>query len=219
MEEKIKLSEIVYLGLQLRNEPSEETLKRVNEILNALQVASYKKMSDKYVALIDVITMMASDEGGLSLANLTVDLECAKIEYGLLPYILNLEDDIKGQVDVVVCDILYELGFIDAILGHVEIARDYARFEHMVDNALNFSNIDKILTFSSNFDPENIQKFVDTVADLKDQLTGEKLKQMADISLAGSPDWEVFQKTVAEQIVENILDKRLNDLKNKENKS
>ena len=75
---------------------------------------------------------------------------------------------------------MYELGFIDAILGHVETARDYARFEHMVDNALNFSNIDKILTFSSNFDPENIQKFVDTVADLKDQLTGEKLKQMAE---------------------------------------
>jgi len=224
MEQNIKLSEIVLAGLNLRKEPTQANINKINELLSKIQISTRLSLSDKYVALLEILSALKLNDVEYPLADAVIELECNKIEYGLLPYAINIENDLRGQVDIIICDLLYEIGFVDSILSQKETRDDYKTLEHMIDNIINASNVNRILVLAKDISPERLQDFTKTVAELKDELTGEKLKQMADIAVAASPAWENFHKTVAEQIAENLIHSNIeklssNNIDNKEAKT
>ena len=215
-DEAIKLSELIEACEEYDKElesgkedgpKKEEFLK----IFSKMRVIPYLTIQDKTVSLTYVMANCESSSK-INIVETEVKLHIAKIIFGLLRYVVNLENDLDFSVfSPAVVDLLFKFNIIDSVLQHC--GADYARFEKMVDEAINFSNLMKLADIATLFVPERIDEFVKEVRSLKEDLTPERIKDLKSIATLGSPEWAALKQTVADEVLGKIMDSDFEKLK------
>jgi hypothetical protein len=203
-DDRIKLSDVLSAILEFNADPhNEEKYDRVQELMNSIVVRERLTLMEKDVALVAVLNRIP-EEAKNDAATAAVTLELAKYFDALLKYAVNLKIDVPySALDIAVYDALEAFGFGDYMRRFCE--KDYAKLCGMIDNSLDFRNIDKIVRIAALFSDENMKEFKETVAALKTELTPERLAQMKALVAAGDPAWEALRGTMMESAVENAM--------------
>ena len=110
-------------------------------------------------------------------------------------------------------DLLYETGIIDKILEFCE--KDYNRIDRMLDRAINFSNIDRIVQVPALASEEKLTEVIDTLKNLKNEISPDVLEAIKAISLESAPEWQAFKDTIAEKVYSDINEQFLYEAENK----
>lgn len=201
---RIRLTSILSAALEFNAEPqNEEKYDAVQTLIQSIIVRERLTLLEKEMALVEILNAIPED-GKDDAAVATIGLELARYFHGLLKYATNLRIDVDAtMLDASVYDVLEAFG-----LG--EYLRNFCRSDFdvlcgLVNDALNFRNIDKIVGISALFSEENMKSFQETVTALKTELTPERLAQMKAIVTEGDPAWSALRETVAEKAVENAM--------------
>lgn len=201
--ENIKLSELLTLLLEFKKDPKPEKEIEIQNKILQFQVKPYMDIIDKKLALVSICNPIFNDyyRDGIELS---AQLEMNKVVFGLLDYVINLENDLVGAAaDQPFYDVLVEFGVVDHILEYCE--KDYRRLEKMVDDTLNFANVQKITETAQYLKPENIESFKDVLRQMKKDLTPEMIADIKQIINAESPEWQAFKETVGDQILDQTI--------------
>ena len=67
------------------------------------------------------------------------------------------------------------------------------------------------------FSKNNVEEIANTVRELKSELTVEKLKNLKSLMNSSDPMWQAFKETVADDVMDNIRNKELEEIDKKQN--
>ena len=102
-------------------------------------------------------------------------------------------------VNIEIYDVLVTFGMEDRILEFC--GKDHARLRKMLDDAVNFSNIFRIVESTKLLSSENIAELDKVLKGLKDNLTIEKIQELKAILAEADPAWTELKKSVGEEAV------------------
>lgn len=177
MENKLRLSDYLRLCSDFEKDPqNEEVFQKIQDFLADLEVREYLPLADKQIAVLQILEPINDD---FDVAGVCSFLENGKISKGLLAYCTNLENDIPFMgFSYFVVDMAYQHGLYDTIMKVCE--KDCNRLFKMVDDAMNVSNIYKIVQTASLFDKESYDKWLNSMKELKNVLETTNLKELLD---------------------------------------
>lgn len=203
-DDRIKLTELLSAILEFHGDSTnEEKYDRVQNMIESITVRERLTIMEKELALVEILNALPEEDKG-DAASETIDLELGRYFHGLLKYATNLNIDLNySLLDIAVYDALEAFGLGDYLRKYC--GKDYSALCGLVNDALNFRNIDKIVGIAALFSDENMKSFKETVNSLKTELTPERLAQMKAIVAEGDPAWTALKETVTEQAVENAL--------------
>ncbi len=201
--EKLQLSALLGACLEFKAEPTDQRKAVIDKMLSDMQIVSYLAQKYKETCLIAVLSVSGAENANA--VAMGINLSVAKIIYGLLPYVINLENDLDfAALNAGAVDLLYEMGIVSYILNICK--DDYERLVSLIDSTVNFSNLLKLADLANVFTPDNVDKFTETVRDLRTELTPEKLKELNSIVAAGSVEWKALKETVADDAISNMME-------------
>lgn len=201
-QEKIKLSELLADCLAFEKDPTPANEIKVLEKTQLFVYREYIPMVEKQIQIATIIAAIpGEDDDALAAENW---ITMGKVVYGLLSYVINLENDLErfGLTPAVI-DTLYRNNIIDSILEHCE--KDYKRFEKMLDDVINFSNLFRITQTASIIGGDRLEAFIKELRELKQDLSPELLEQLKSLAVAGSPEFAVLKEAVADDAIGKIL--------------
>lgn len=199
--DKIKLSELFEAVLKFKQNPKDtEIANSLENLLNKLVVKTYLNFTEKTVCAVLICNnVWNSDKNAVESAK---TLSVNEIMFGLLRYIVNLEDDLTNSIDnEIFCDVLLEMGIVDRIMQYCKT--DFDRLVSLIEKAYDFGNIYKIIETSEYFNSDNIQKLTEEIKQTRKELTPDMLKDLKKIANNVDADWTSFKDTV----VDDVLDK------------
>jgi hypothetical protein len=223
---KIKLSGLISTLAAFEANPMGDAEKAYNNLLAKLNITPYRRLTDKAASAIQILNSITAD----NTLDYVIDIACAEFAYGLLPYIVNLEDDLTGKIladkdgkplldggkkaalsliDPALYDLADRIGFTDYVRSHCEA--DYAELCHMVDRALNWRDVDKMVKLADDVSPEKMDETIKAIRAFKGSLSPEELKSMAQIASAADPAWLATKAAVADASAEAAMDKAATD--------
>lgn len=210
---KIKLTDLLGVCLDFTRDPSTKNSVKLTEMSAKLECREYLPVENKRLALILILNTVKSE------TNDPVDLEVAlyvgKIVYGLMAYVVNLENDLMGaalQPEIV--DLLFETGIAGEVLSKCEA--DYNRLCEMVQGSLNFSNIFKIVQVTELYDNESLDKLVEEIKNTKKEFTPEMLQNLKDIVKESSTEFQTIKEGLIESTLDKIMDADFDTLESTE---
>lgn len=208
---KIKLTEILAAALDFNAHPQdEEKYDHVNELVNAISVRERMPLMEKDIALAEMLAALPADAKEDAALG-AVHMELVRYFFGLLKYAVNLKIDVNyALLDASVYDVLEAFG----VGAHIRkfCGEDYANLCLLLNDAINFRHIDRIVEMSALFSDENMEAFKTAVLALKTELTPEKLAQMKAFIAEGDPAWQALKETVTDTAVENALLQEIREL-------
>ena len=209
-EEKIKLTEVLEACLDFKREPTIKNETIIKSITSRFIVKEYLPLSDKIVQVALILGNISSDN--LDQFEAESWLVIGKVVFGIMGYVTNLENNLdKLALSPMVVDLLYEMGVIDEVLKICE--KDYKRLEKMVDEAMNFTNIFRIVATTQLFDSEMVGEFIEEIHKFRTELTPEMLENLKSIANAASPEFEALKQTLVDEVLGRVMDTDLKDLK------
>lgn len=201
-QEKIKLTQLLEACLAFEKDPVPANEIKVLEITKLFIYREYIPLVEKQINIATIISAIPDDDDDALVAENWITM--GKIIYGLLGYVVNLENDLdRVGLTPAVIDILYRNNIIDSILEHCE--KDYKRFEKMLDDVINFNNIFKLTQTASIIGGERLETFIKELRELKQDLTPELLEQLKSLAVAGSPEFAVIKEAVLDEAIGNTL--------------
>ena len=212
-EDKLLLTDLLELCLDFKENPTDESEKKIVDFVNKFNVISYMPIQSKQIALALILNSATITEQDIKLGagsdmditDVVLNLEAGKLIYGLLPYVINLENDLGAQgLNMGVLDLLYQFGIADHILQYCRL--DFDRLDKMVEEANNYSNLAKLADNIALMSPENMAEFTNVIIDLKNELTAEKLKDLKALATAGDPRWSALKETVADEAIGKAME-------------
>lgn len=211
----VRLTEILAAILDFNANPTdEEKYDKVQSLIEGIIVRERLTLMEKELSLVEILNSIPEDSKG-DAASEVVNLEIGRYFYGLLKYATNLTIDINGALlDIAVYDALEAFGFGEYLRRFC--GKDYKILCGLVNDALNFRNIEKIVGISALFSEENMKSFKETVESLRTELTPERLAQIKSVVAEGDPAWIALKETVTEAAVENALASDVGKLKEEE---
>lgn len=185
--EKIKLSNILKAYIEFKDNPDEEHWKKVGDLISEIKIREYLPLLDKQLALTIILNKIEyQDKDAIATQ---MNLEIAKVIYGLLAYCINLENDLgfEALLNGFVVDALHTCGLVDAILDICE--KDYKVLCESIQSAVNFSNIFRITETMTLFSPEKLDELKKTTEDLRQlTLSSDKIDKLVKIFEANDPN-------------------------------
>ncbi len=210
---KIKLSDLLGTCLEFKQNPTGENEKKIQTLISQFQIATYLPLKQKEIILVIILNNCTTRD--LDAVTTEMNLVVAKTIYGVLSYIVNLENDLEfAAFDAGAIDLLFEMEVIDNVLKFC--SADYNRLEKMIEETMNFSNLVRLANLANLMAPENIDKFTQTIQDMKTELTPERLDTLKSLASSGSPEWAALKETVVDEVLGRVMDKEFNDIE-KEN--
>lgn len=214
VKEKIKLSEILDICLEFKQNPTRENEDKLNKMMMDMKIVTYLPLLKKNWSLVYILNAVDSSDGD-PVEN-AILMYNAKIIYGLFNYVLNFENDIPiHSLTYGIIDILHEVGLVDYILKFCK--SDYEVLESLLKDTVNFANINSLSKLGEVFSKNNVEEIANTVRELKSELTVEKLKNLKSLMNSSDPMWKVFKETVADDVMDNIRNKELEEIDKKQN--
>lgn len=206
---KIKLSDLLGTCLEFKQKPTVENEKKIHTLISQFQIATYIPLKQKEIILIIILNNCTTKD--LDAVTTEMNLVVAKTIYGMLSYVVNLENDLEfAAFDAGAIDLLYEMEIIDNVLKFC--SADYNRLEKMIEETMNFSNLVRLANLANLMAPENIDKFTQTILDMKTELTPERLDNLKSLASSGSPEWAALKETVVDEVLGRVMDKEFNDI-------
>jgi len=211
MEEKILLSEILSLAVQMRTNPSDETAKQLDSIINKLIVRTYIPTASKGTIAAAIIDLVVT-QPELDAITGSMQLYIGKYFYGILGYLVNCEDDVSVKpITTGVVDNMFSSGLIDYVLRFCN--NDFQKLEHMIDDCMNFNNILRLLESCSYFNNDNLNKYEQLIKDFQETLTEPKLKYLNDLFINQSDDFKQLKQLLSETAMDRVNNIELDSVK------
>ena len=127
-----------------------------------------------------------------------------------MKYVDNLEIDILyNYITPSMVDCLYEFDIIDNIKKYCD--KDYQELENMISEAINFTNMEKIISIPEMINNNKIDDLVSAIKNLKDDLSPELLEKLRVLSVDNSDEMSIIRDTLATSLHQNLFQKDLND--------
>lgn len=207
----IKLTELLEACLDFKRDATPENEARINVLIDQMIIRSYQPISQKQVNVALILGLLSEEEQHDVVAAAT-KITIGKAVLGVLGYVVNLDNDLDRASFVPgVADLLYEFGVIDAVLEHA--SKDYARFEAMLQEAMNFSNLFNLANTAALMSVESMEEFVKSVREFKTELTPEMLADLKAIAVAGSPEFQALKETLMDEALGTALESDFASLK------
>lgn len=201
-QEKIKLTDLLAACLAFEKDPTPTNEIKILEITKLFTFREYIPMVEKQIQIAAIISAIPGEDDDALVAENWITM--GKIVYGLLNYVINLENDLdRFGLTPAVIDALYRNNIIDAILEHCE--KDYKRFEKMLDDVINFNNIFRLTQTASIIGGERLEKFIQELRDLKQDISPELLEQLKSLAVAGSPEFAMVKEAVLDEAIGNAM--------------
>lgn len=197
MDEKLKLSEYLILASKFNEDPSEENSEAIEKFLDKLIVREYIPLKEKDILMVQILRKITKDFDAAGAASF---LEIGKIELGLFAYCVNLELDtgvLSGTYTSY--DLYFQHGLVESILLVCE--DDYKRLCNMIDNAIQFSNIYRLIQSAQLLETTEYDKWIEAMNDIKDTINSDTIRDI--ISVVAQPDEKT--KTLTDMINEEAL--------------
>lgn len=202
-EEKIKLTEVLEACLDFKRDPTAQNEMAIKKYIDRFIIKEYIPLSEKIVQIALIMGNISSEK--LDQFEAESWLAIGKVVYGIMYYVDNLENNLdKLSMSAPVVDLLYEMGVIDEVLKHCE--KDYIRFEKMLDETMNFSNIFRIVETTSLYNSDNIADLVKEILEFKKILTPEMLADLKSIANSADPAFTALKETVVDSALNKVLD-------------
>ena len=195
-ENMILLSDILEKCLDFRQKPAEETYKGIEAMIAKIDVRERLTLAEKGLAVMNVLNTIKDNSNALECA---FELESGLFFKGTLSYTLNLKIDIPASLmNIETYDLLITFGLEDHILGFCGV--DHARMRKMLDDAVNFSNIFKLVDSTKLISGENIAELQATLQGLKEMLTLDRIRELKGVMVETEPAWTELKKTIGEEV-------------------
>lgn len=198
--EKIRLSAFVVAATDFNADPSDANAQRVQSLMEGIQVREYIPLKEKELITAGVIRALSPDFDAVGTAGF---LEILKIQSGLLAYCVNLENDV-GTIShsFALYDLYHRTGLVDYIVSKCE--KDYGRLCHMIDEALNFSNIYRLIESAQLFDDESYGEWTELLAKVKDTLSSAEVKDFLSAMSSETPEGKELLTALSESSFDQV---------------
>ena len=179
-QEVVHLSEYLQIGLDLAagKTTPEEGQAAFDNFFAKLVIKPYIKHKEKIIHLAKALFKLDALNDEVTCA---AYLEMARVTHGLLPYCVNLDNDVdvlKGLY--VVYDAIRENGLYDYILRFCK--EDYQIFSQMLTDAVNIGHIQQLLDSVAALSGEEFEKWEQELRSFKDVLTPELLSAIIEFN-------------------------------------
>ena len=206
-EKEILLSDILEKCLDFRQEPAEEKYKEIEAMIAKIDVRERLTLAEKGLAVMNVLNSIKDNSNALECA---FELESGLFFKGTLSYTVNLKIDIPASLmNIETYDLLITFGLEDRILSFC--GADYARMRKMLDDAVNFSNLFKLVDSTKLISGENIAELQITLQGLKDMLTLDKIRELKGVMVETEPAWTELKNTIGEEVTFAVNAKETED--------
>jgi len=196
-EEKIKLSDIVEKCLEFRQSPTEDAFKEVEKTIAKVDVRERLSLAEKGLSLVSILEDVKDNENPVECA---FDLTSGFFFKGLLNYATNLLVDIpQTMMNIETYDLLVTLGLEDHMLKYCE--KDARALRKMLDDAVNFSNLYRLVNVSKLISPEGVAELDRVIREFKETLSIEKIRELKGLLVETDPAWSALKESVGEDIV------------------
>lgn len=191
---QLLLSEYLELTTDFAQEPTFEKESRITDWLSQLEVREYMPMKEKALVMMDILSGAAQE---YDVPGLATHLEMCKMARGLLRYCTNLENDVEI--------LSLTMGAYDniQIYGLAKVVRDVCHEDYgvlcsMVDNTFNISNVKTFADTAALLNKTEYDKWVNTMKQLKSELTPEVLQGLIAASNMSAPEFADLSQALAE---------------------
>lgn len=207
-DKKLKLSTYLLKCIDFEKNPEDASkLDEINDFLNQIQVREYLPLKEKEILAVEIVTKVSDDYDAPGAA---VMLEMGKISEGLLHYCINLDNDVPFSNALYdTYDKIFQYGLYDKILEGCE--KDYSRLNALIDEMINVSNLYRIVHTAQFFDDESLDKWEETLKNLKESLDSETLKELTGIVALNDPAGEELLRSIKEMSIENANEQMRKD--------
>ena len=209
-EEKIKLSALLDAFLDFRaNAGDVEYYKKAEDLLQKVIVKEKMFLLEKQEAQMEILSFAGMGEPDA--VGFAMRKEVGELFFGLFAYGANLDMDVPLEaMTPFAYDTFVTFGISNYFLQFCK--EDFEALKGLVDNAVNFSNVLKITEAVKMFTPEAIEETRQSIKEMKEYLTPEKIAEIKALLAAGDPAWQALKETVAESVAENITMKEAVDM-------
>lgn len=201
----VLLSELFLACENFEKDPTDENNDKLQKMIQSLQVKTYIPILDKELIMVDILSAIPDEFDAPGCSGY---LEMGKVMYGLLAYVVNLENDLNGlSMFFGIYDALVVHGVVDYILQFA--SKDYAVLDRMVSDAMSSTNITRLLQTASLFDEKAYAKWKGLITDLKTSFTPEMLDAMKKVSAEGSDEGKILANGLMEAALNKAYDRDL----------
>lgn len=196
IDNKIKLSDIIEKCLIFRENPTEEAFADIGDVIASVNVRERLSLAEKGLTMLAVMERVKDTENPVECA---FQLTAGFFFKGTLSYATNLAVDIPlSLMNIEVYDLLVTMGLEDHILEYC--AKDNAALRKMLDDAVNCSNVYRLVNAAKMISPEGIAELDKVLKGLKESLTLDKIRELKSVLAETDPAWTALKETVGEDI-------------------
>ncbi len=210
---KLKIKDYIISCIDFENSQDESKLKEIQSFIDALEFREYIPLKEKEIIILKIMSKVGRDYDAPGAAAM---IEMSKIVLGLFAYCINLERDVEFLETLYYChDLFYQFGLIDAIMQHC--GEDYKRLVKMLDKALSFDNLYRLMQTTSLFDTESYDKWLKTMNDLKTAMDQDTLKEFVKITNSEDPTSQEVLREANKIALDVVNEEILHDKQKVEN--
>ena len=206
MDEKLELSDYLISCTEFEKDPENPVnIQKLNNFFDNLIIREYIPLREKVMITMEVLEKINKDFDAPGAAAF---LEMGKIVTALLSYCVNLHNDVPFlSYGYFLVDMIYQHGLYDIIIDKCK--KDCERLFKMIDDAMNASNIYRIIQTASLFDKDAYDEWLSSMEKLKDTLNSETLQELLDVM---NSDPEGI-KNISEQLKQVALEQTQKEIK------
>ena len=203
-ENKLLLSQFLQLTLDLERDPTPENEAAITEWLGKLVITDYLPIKQKAMVLVRAL-FAAQDE--MDAPGAAVQMEMAKVAYGLLAYCVNLENDVFYLTTTWgAYDSLHTYGLIRTIKNVCN--EDYQALCSMIDNSLNIGHVQQLVDTIALLNDTEYEKWISAMQQFKEALTPEVLNGLIAMGVSNDPAVRDVSSFIASDVIREAANKR-----------
>lgn len=151
-------------------------LDEINDFISQIQIRSYIPLKEKELIIMDILNSLNADFDAPGTAAF---LEMGKTNNLLLKYCINVENDMDMlQFTYSPVDLIHQYGLFDAIMEYAQ--KDYETTSRMLENAINASNIYRLVQTSALYSEESFNEWKKSISELETVLSSDTLREFVD---------------------------------------
>lgn len=205
--EKIEFQEVIKICNDFIHNPSNEHLKKLEDLKAKLTIRTYLPMQEKVIILYKV-TMDADKSTELATSVFSAGLELSFCFNALLAY-TNINANIPKEWKIYESyDAIYQSGLADHILQYC--STDYNRLIRMMERTLSYANLRELIDTFAQVQPKNINQALEEFKRFREGATPEMLHDMADILRLNDPSLYQLKESMVDSVEEQLerIDKK-----------
>ena len=211
--DNLKMTQYILKCAQFQEDPENTALyDEISNFCANLVVREYIPLKEKELIVMKILSYLNSDYDALGAATF---LEMGKTNIALLEYCVNLDNDLDFNFLMnlhLTTDVIMQFGLYDEIIKTA--GEDYKRLCVMIDNAINASNIYRLLQTAQLFDKQSYEDWKKAIDELQTTVSSKNVQDL--INLIDHSDQE--GKEIVDRVRQMAVDQVNAEIRNEEAK-